>query len=202
MVDRYYSRPSTSQEHWGGPLEPYLDGFSDFLNLHGYAKYSGYLRIRLAADLSHWLKTQQLSLQHLHEQRTVDFLKARSKHHCPNSADKPTLLMLLSYLRHTTAIPPTVPLKDSPLDELLRNYTQFLERERGITPTTIHNYFKVIRGFLVKQYGQSAITLHKLCLKISMILFFLKPKRYALAVCNKQPALCVASLGIYIIRVN
>ena len=165
MLDQYFSRPSAIQRHRNGPLEPYVDGFADFLFTRGYAKQSGGLRIRLISDLSQWLEATHVQLRDLDEMWIAGFLRVRKKHHRPNAADKPTLTMLLEYLRRSEVIPCLQPEGQNPLDELAHDYAQFLAGERGLAPITIHNYLKIIRRFLLSHPGESANSVDMLCFR-------------------------------------
>jgi len=104
--------------------------------------------MRLMGDLSQWLGARHVKLRNLEELQIADFLRARKKHRRANASDKPTLAMLLEYLRRREVIPCHPPKKQTPSEKLAHDYAQFLARERGVTPITIHNYLKIIRRFL------------------------------------------------------
>ena len=43
--------------HWReGPLSTWLDAFADWVNAQGYAPYTAYRKILLAARFSQWLR--------------------------------------------------------------------------------------------------------------------------------------------------
>lgn len=162
MMEHFYSGHEYYQAMRQGPLGPHLDGFADLLFARGYAKYSGRHRLRLAGDLNQWLDRQQIKAAKLNEQHIQDFLAARKRKLRQRRSDKPTLALLLNYLRQTGVVPQPLPLRLSPVDRLGGDYARFLSRERGLTQVTLDYYLATARQFLVGRFGDDQLVLESL----------------------------------------
>ena len=62
----------------GGPLDFCIDAFAMHLSEQGYAKATAQEKIRLVADLSHWLHGQKLGANDLDEEKVSKFLQYRA----------------------------------------------------------------------------------------------------------------------------
>ncbi len=68
MIERLFPDPLAQQHLYGGPLEPYVDGFADHLATQGYAEATAKGKLRLIAHLSRWLERHDLPLATLDEE--------------------------------------------------------------------------------------------------------------------------------------
>lgn len=51
----------------------------------------------------------------------------------------------------------------TPVQRLLDEYALYLRQERGLAPSTLVNYLRVIRGFLMERFGKGPLQLSALC---------------------------------------
>lgn len=79
MTERFHVRSEDLQLLRVGPIGPHLEGFAALLSRQGYCRAIGWLKIRLAADLSRWLCRRRLALKDWDEAWTSAFLTARWK---------------------------------------------------------------------------------------------------------------------------
>ncbi len=121
-----------------GPLTDLVDGFWSELLERRYAPLSARNLLHLAAHLSRWLEEKRLTLGDLTEQRVDEFMARRRREGYANFVSVRALDPLLQYLR-TRDLVATQPVvrRETSIDRLLREYSEYLLRERGLVPATI-----------------------------------------------------------------
>ncbi len=113
-----------------GPLTQWLDRFAERLVQQGYSDLTSRRKMRLVADLSRWLEQQRLTAVTLNEQRVAEYLRGRWRRLVRKIGDKITPRLLLHHLRQLGVVPaPALP--GGAVELALRDYRQFLIRERG-----------------------------------------------------------------------
>jgi integrase/recombinase XerD len=133
-----------------GPLAPYIDSFIQSLSDQGFVPESARSKTRLAADFSCWLNKVDVMLPVITDEHIARYLRYRSRHRRPRSSDGFVLKQLLQFLRQQGALEeaPTVPVKVRPIQQLLGEYTVYLQRERALSVESIDIYVPFARGFL------------------------------------------------------
>ena len=113
-----------------GPLAPYIDSFIQSLSDQGFVPESARSKTRLAADFSCWLNKVDVMFPVITEEHIARYLRYRSRHRRPRSSDGFLLKQLLEFLRQQGALEeaPTVPVKVRPIQQLLGEYTVYLQR--------------------------------------------------------------------------
>lgn len=139
-----------------------MQSFAALLAQQGYARASGWNKIRLVAALSRWMVQKSLRLKDLNEQRIVMFLQWRRKRIAPHSGDKCTLALLLRHLRQKDVIPPPTPPALGQIDVLEREYGRFLRQERGFMSSSVGQYLAVARRFLWHRFRDGKIRVQEL----------------------------------------
>jgi len=66
-------------------------------------------------------------------------------------------------LREEGNIPPVIA-DEPPYQELIEGYCRFLRRDRGLAETTVVNYRRCLRDFLVFRRGPGLVPPRRLCL--------------------------------------
>ena len=162
MLDLYYSPGVQRDALRNGPLGPHVEDYARLLASQGYPLYTGHWKLRLVAKLSLWLSRRRLGLNQLDEDRIAVFLKGRKKD-VERGGARRTLMELLQLLRRNKIIPSrSVPVDTTPIEQLLQNYSLFLQQERGLKPSSIHRYSAIIGIFLQKRFGTGKICLRNL----------------------------------------
>jgi site-specific recombinase XerD len=163
MIDGFYARDVKLDHFRCGPLAAHVDGFAGQLLSQGYATHTGRLKIRLVADFSAWLDRRHWRVQDLEEEPISEFLKARKRQHLLRRGDPRTLTQLLHHLRQDGHTPQrrAAPSND-PMDQLIRDYGQFLTYQRGLSPTTIDDYLPIARRFLENRFSAGKVCFDKL----------------------------------------
>jgi site-specific recombinase XerD len=163
MIDHFYSNPKLLQHWHQGPLEPHLNQFAQLLIQNGYSRTVGRTKLRLVAQLSQWLGSRRILLHQLDEQKASAFQMARSKRRQLDGGDGATLSLLLRHLRQVGLVPAAVNRPaDGPIDRLVRDYAQFLLKERGLSPRTLPNRLPIVRRFLSYHFKSGKVSLRSL----------------------------------------
>jgi site-specific recombinase XerD len=163
MIDEYFSDPAVLERLYLGPLSPHIDTFASLLSEQGYARSTAKEKIRLVADLSHWLCQGQIRVHELDEQRVIEFLRHRGNQNRFRRGAVATLDDLLKQLRDAGVIPVPCPKgDDSPLDYVESAFAQYLALDRGLSHTTVTSYLPFIRRFLSERYGEGPVKLTQL----------------------------------------
>ena len=146
-----------------GPLGPHLDSFADLLSQLGYCQKTGWLKIRLVAELSRWLHQRHTPVGGLNEAQTAAFLNVRWKRVAARAGDRATMTLLLRHLRQIKVIArPPEAAAGGDIDLMALDYEDFLLRERGLMPSSTETYLGVARRFLSYCFPSGSIHLAKL----------------------------------------
>ena len=115
----------------------------------GYTPLSAANQLRLMAHASRWLAAEGIGPEELGTERVGEFLKARRSAGYTGWLSNRGLSPMVSYLRRLGAAPSAVEQAPvTPLDVLLKDYRDYLVRERGLVAATVQQYTKEARLFL------------------------------------------------------
>jgi site-specific recombinase XerD len=161
MSKNFFFNPKAMRPLCSGPLTQWLDSFAERLVQQGYSDLTCRRKMRLVADLSRWLGQQRLTAAKLNEQRVAEYLRGRWRRLVRKIGDKITPRLLLHHLRQLGVVPaPTLP--GGAVELLLRDYRQFLIRERGFAPGSVAHYVRMARSFLADRFPSGSIQLRRL----------------------------------------
>jgi hypothetical protein len=151
MIDGFYARDVKLGHFRCGPLAAHVDRFAGQLLSQGRATHTGRWKIRLVADFSTWLDRRHLRVQDLEEEPVDEFLKARKRQHLLRRGDRRTLTQLLRHQRQGGFIPqrraaPSI----NPMDLIIRDYTQFLTYQWGLSQVYLHANLELKEKALAK----------------------------------------------------
>jgi site-specific recombinase XerD len=148
-----------------GPLAEYIKPFAESLNEQGYALYSIYRQVLLAAGFSRWLKQKRIRLRDIRTDHREQYLRHRARHLRPRQGDSGALSSLVEFLRLQGAIPeekqPTSRL--TPVEQCTQAFEAYLLNARALAHATIINYVPFVHGFLEDRFGNGPVTLAQLC---------------------------------------
>jgi len=133
-----------------GPLAPHLEGLWAALVGRGYTLLSIANVARLMAHLSRWLGGQGLAADDLSTDQIGRFLKHRRRAGYTGWLSAHGLEPILQHLRAAGAVPsPVRPVVvPTAIDDVVARYSEYLRRERAISPSTAAFYLRVARAFL------------------------------------------------------
>lgn len=131
-----------------GPLVSFAVGFVAWLVERGYRPRSVRVQLRLLADFSGWLAGERLVPPELTGDDVARFVRGR-RERVAESTGARALGPLLGYLREVGVVPQRLGSMETPVERLLADYRDYLERERGLAVVTVAGLERVARLFLV-----------------------------------------------------
>lgn len=162
MIELFYSDRRFIQRVRGSVLGPYIDALAAQLLEQSYGRDTALHKLGLVVDLGRWLEREHHPLRKLNEPRVEAFLRSRSRHAVIQRGDGRTLRLFIDQLRERGAIPlPSKP-RQSRMERLLGDYTDYLQHERGLSKLTIAGYVPCVRTFLRERFGSRGLRLRRL----------------------------------------
>lgn len=162
MIVRFNPPPMALQRLEVGPIGPHIRGFADLIAKQNYSCVTGWLKLRLVARFSRWLKRRRITLKQFDEAQIKKFLIERWKKLARHSGDQVTMELLLQHLREVDAVPPRPATDGSEMDLLRLDYQTFLLEERSLFHSTCAVYLNVVRRFLTHCFPDGKIHLKSL----------------------------------------
>lgn len=153
MVETYFAAPHVLDRMRSGPTAPYLDALAAELQSQDYSRRSIRRQLHNADSFGQWLTEQNLSVSEItdeavsryvggmHRSNRAGYAKGYRAH---NARGLPRLLNLL---RGSGVTPPATQLVAT-VDPCLLGFERYLDRVRGVAPTTRSGYLRETRGFL------------------------------------------------------
>ena len=136
-----------------GPLTAHVDGFWAKLRGEGYASLSGKSLLEVAAHFSRWLDDRRLGLGDLSEERLASFMAHRRRQGYARFLSPRALGPLLGYLRGIGVVVRAAAVVETSIDRLLREYAEYLARERSLGASTICGCIDLAREFSTFRFG-------------------------------------------------
>lgn len=130
-----------------GPLTAHVDGFWAELQRQGYAPLSGANLLRVAAHFSRWLDDHSCALEDLSEERVSSFMAHRRRQGYTQFLIPSALGALFGYLSGIGIVVRPAAVVEASIDRLLREYGEYLARERCVGASTIRGYTDYAREF-------------------------------------------------------
>jgi len=148
-----------------GPLSSHIDGFATRLTREGYAETTVHSKCALVAEFSRWVERRKLPMAALDEQRLKQFHATRRRRGIvQRRGDAATGQQLLAFLRDIGCAPVLPrPSDRTALGKLTRDFEKSLRSERGLSPSTLSGYLRVVRRFLTERFGGKALRVTELC---------------------------------------
>ncbi len=166
-----------SQELPFSPLACHIPSFVSLLYEQGYTSTSLYGKVTVVRNFSRWIEKRQLKIYELEERSIRDFFKEHPSAGYIKRGDLSTLRSLLEWLRDVGVTQKLLPeIDNSKLNRIESAFKQYLEKERGLSESTLSNYLPVIRCFLTETFGSDNILLSELCAS-NVIQFVLRHTR-------------------------
>ncbi len=135
------------------PLEPYMCGFRDHLSTQGYSENRRALHLRHMAHLGRWLDEHGVDLGNFNLMHVEAFLvDRRAAYPYLSRLSRRGLAPLLAYLRRIDVLPQPPPSPPAtPVELLLKEFVDYLRRERGLGEETIAHYHHTAWRFLAER---------------------------------------------------
>jgi len=148
-----------------GPLATQITAFAKWASEQGYARYSRYRKVLLAACFSRWIGQQGVSLRQLSSEHPPRYLRSRARRVQTYQEDTAALKQFMSFLRRQGVIPveETAPRRPSPVEQEVVPFEDYLLRERVLSCATVASYVPFIRAFLTDRFGHRPAMFSRLC---------------------------------------
>lgn len=147
-----------------GPIAPHIGAFAAWLNHQGYAPYSLYRRVLVAAGFSRWLGQRAVALGDIAFDHQARYLRYRARHVKPRLDDACALKHLIEFLRREGLVRAEKPtaLSLTAVERGARAYEQYLREACALASTTVVNYVAFVRDFLKHCFGAGPVKLGRL----------------------------------------
>jgi integrase/recombinase XerD len=148
-----------------GPLAVQITAFAKWARDQGYALYSRYRQVLLAACFSRWLGQQAVSVHRVSSEHQARYLRSRARHVQIHHGDAAALRQFLDFLRRqgVVAREKMPPCRLTPIEQVVQAFERYLRNERMLTEATAINYVPFVRGFLADRFGDRPVMLSRLC---------------------------------------
>lgn len=131
-----------------GPFGEHIHHYVEWLERGGFSLVIGHRSLSLAQGFGRWLAATGYGLADIQEELVSQYLAERSRHRRRYEGDALALTRLLVALREANVIAP----RPRPVRELneviLDTYSLYMERKRGLAPTSIASHVWFLRPFL------------------------------------------------------
>lgn len=148
ITDAYLNRSRVVRGLKDGPFSDYVGLFIEQLRRRGYSLEIGHRRLSLVGDFGFWLTATEHGLADVDEALVSQFLVERARHRAQYRGDSLALARFLSILREANAIAPRPRPSSDQRDDILQAYRLYMERQRGLAPSSIASHVWFLRPFL------------------------------------------------------
>lgn len=147
-----------------GPLATEIGAFAKWASEQGYARYSRYRQVLLAASFSRWLGRQGVGVRRVSSEQQSRYLRSRARRVRLHRGDAAALTQFIDFLRRGGVIPAerVAPSRLTPIELAVQAFEQYLRVDRALARATIVNYLFFIRRFLTDRFGGGPIRLSQL----------------------------------------
>lgn len=147
-----------------GPLAAHIPPFAQWASEQGYARYSIYRQVLLAACFSRWLEQGGITLRQVSSEHPVHCLQYRARQRRIARGDAAALRQLIDYLRRREVIPADKVKRRRlmPAERCVQAFEHYLRQQRALANATVVNYAPFIRKFLADRFGNGPVRLSRL----------------------------------------
>lgn len=148
ITDAYLNRSRVVRGLKDGPFGEHIHLYIGQLQRRGYSLEVGHRYLSLVRDFGFWLAATGHALADVQEALVTQFLVERARHRVRYSGDGLALTRFLSILRDANAIAPRPGPSCDPCEDILQSYSLYMERQRGLAPSSIASHVWFLRPFL------------------------------------------------------
>ena len=147
-----------------GPLAAHISGFVKWARDQGYARYSRYRQVLLAACFSRWLGQHPVKVCRVSAEHQARYLRSRARHVQVRSGDAAALEHFLDYLRSQGVVlrEKAAPCRLTPIEKVVQAFECYIRNERALSEAAVVNYMPFVRNFLADQFGIGPVRLSRL----------------------------------------
>ena len=141
-----------------GPLVPYLDSFARHLDEQGFKRHLISRQIRVTANFSKWLETEEVAAQDVTDEHVQRFFQGPGQRQSIQRGEFATLRRLIDFLLELGVIHPLPDnSKATPIQQAVDTFAAYLRQERGLSDRTLIQYGPFIERFLFERFGHRPV---------------------------------------------
>jgi site-specific recombinase XerD len=161
IAEEYLSRSRVFRRLKNGSHRQLIERYAARLAEEGLAQEGGLRCVSLVGDLMKWIASSGSKVADIDERMVERYLHNRARKRSIHRIDRPALKRFLSVLRKLGMIAPAEPLRITPQDQILVEFSDHLS-ERGLAPRSIVRHLQVIRRFLCDVCPANSVDLSKI----------------------------------------
>ena len=148
-----------------GPLALQVTAFAKWAREQGYARYSRYRLVLLAACFSRWLGLKAVGVRRVFSEHPAQYLRSRARHVRIHRGDAYALRQFIDFLRRQGVVrAEKIPSSQlTPVERVAHAFDRYLRNERMLAEATAIHYVPFVRQFLIKRFGNGPVKLSRLC---------------------------------------
>jgi len=159
-MERFFKNPHTLLSKRESPLGPYIDEFAQQLCEQGYSRQYARRRLQLVAELSQWLRQQDLVVSDLTSMYLEKYIEFRARSRRTRPGDAASLKAFLELLQQKNlVVTPVEFVEKTPIDKLQDEFSLYLQQERVLAPITVIRYASFAKELLKHRFGIGPINL-------------------------------------------
>jgi len=141
-------------------LVPYLDSFARHLDEQGFKRRLISRQIRVTANFSKWLETEEVAAQDVTDEHIERFFQGPRRPQAIQRGECATLRRCIDFLLELGVIHPLPqPRETTPIQQAVDTFRTYLRQERGLSDKTLIQYSPFIERFLFERFGHGALEL-------------------------------------------
>lgn len=160
MLDHFFKRPEILRRHRNGFWGAHLDLFVSRLAALGYSKGTVRHYCWEIRYFGRWLEQNNLTVAEINDDIVGKYLKKRRQRKTSRGDNILIIRFFIDHLKEKGVITSQEPCRDdSPLEQLIKRYEEYLRKERGVVQATVTNYIPYIRRFLIDRFADNPLRL-------------------------------------------
>jgi site-specific recombinase XerD len=161
IAEEYLSRSRVFRRLKNRSHRQLIERYAARLAEEGLARDGGLRCLSLVGDLMKWIESSGSKVADIDVRMVERYLRNRARKRSIHRIDRPALKRFLSVLRKLGMIAPAEPLRITPQDQILLDFSDHLS-ERGLAPRSIVRHLHVIRRFLCEVCPANSVDLGKI----------------------------------------
>jgi site-specific recombinase XerD len=162
IAEEYLARSRLFRRLKNGSHGQLIERYASRLAEVGLARRGIWRSLSLASDFLSWIASGRCELTGLDERTLERYLRNRARKRSIYPGDRLALKRFLFELRDAGMIAPAEPPRITPQDQIFAEFSDYLQRERGLAAGTITNHLPAIRRFLCEVCPAGAGDLRKI----------------------------------------
>jgi len=163
MLEKFFTLPAVLGRHRTGLFGAHIDTFVELLAGQGYPRETIRLQCCRIRDFGQWLERSGFGIVDLDDELVSKYLEEGLRSGRYRNRGDTCVRLFIDHLRELDVLKaPVSERKESPLDQLVARYSEYLKAERGLVQDTVDNYVPFALRFLTERFGAEPLSLDDL----------------------------------------